>query len=109
MYKQQLGSYLRTYTEGNLNTRVVKTEKDEIRELVAKGKHKNNGRVVKVVIPQRATSKPGDLENIFTEWRHTMVTVQQDENYELKDLPAATRINPGHIIQTFGTLFEALK
>ena len=89
---QQLLSYLRTYTSGELYNRVTKTGRDKslelLRELIYRGKNQNKNRLINLkaqaLNPPRAV-KVSDLDRVLTEWEHTIDTIKQSEGgYKLE-------------------------
>jgi len=93
MYAQQLKSYLRTYTEGELHARVIQTDPNGImelmREIIYKGNNRNPNKLIdlkaKALSPQRA-NKVTDLANILTDWKHTrQLIMEEDSNYRMDE------------------------
>ena len=92
-YKAQLATYIRSYTKGDLHERVVKSQPDEVvdivRELIYKYKHHNSFKILDlksaIMAPPRA-STPQDVEKILSDWKHQIHTVQlHDKNFQVPD------------------------
>jgi hypothetical protein len=92
-FAQQLKSYLRTYTDGELHVRVTQTSHEDVmelmREVVYKGRNRNPNRLLdlkaKVLSPARA-NKVCELDKILTEWRHTRKLIaEEDAKYHMDD------------------------
>ncbi len=85
-YMQQMLSYLRTYTTGELYSRVTKTSRDKIlellRELVYRGRNHNRNRLVNLkaqaLNPTKA-NKVADLDRVLTDWEFIIETIKQME------------------------------
>ena len=93
IYMQQLKSYLRTYTGGELHARVSKTKSDGIlelmRETIHKGKNRNPNRLLdlkaRALSPARA-AKVEDIDRILTEWKYVRREIAEEEpTYSLDD------------------------
>ena len=93
MYAYQLKSYLRTYTDGELHTRVIQTDCSMIMELICeiihKGRNRNPNKLIdlkaKALSPPRAR-KAEELNKILTDWRHVrQSTVEEDPRYRMDD------------------------
>jgi hypothetical protein len=93
IYAQQLKSYMRTYTTGELHARVVQTDVINIlelmRETIYKGKNRNPNKLIdlkaKALSPPKA-NKVNDLEKILTDWKHVrQQIVEEDKDYKMDD------------------------
>ena len=86
VYMQQLKAYLRTYTGGELHSRVTKTKSDYIIELmrgiIHKGRNRNPNRLLdlkaKALSPTRAT-KVEDIDRVLTEWKFVRRQIVEEE------------------------------
>ena len=92
-HKAQLATYTRSYTEGNLHERVVKSQPDEVvdtaRELIYKYKHHNSFKILDlksaIVAPPRTPTRQ-NVEKILSDWKHQIDTVQlHDKNFQVPD------------------------
>ena len=92
-YKAQLVTNIRSHTKGDLHERVVKSQPDEVvdivRELIYKHKHHNSFKILDLKsamkVPLRA-STPQDVEKILSDWKHQIHTVQlHDKNFRVPD------------------------
>ena len=93
MYAQQLKSYLRTYTEGELHARIIQTDHNHImelmRELIYKGKNRNPNRLIdlksKALSPPRAM-KSQDLPKVLSDWKHVRQQImEEDPSYKMDE------------------------
>ena len=92
-YKAQLATYIRSYTKGDLDERVVKSQPDEVvdivRELIYKYKHHRSFKILDLksaitALPRAST--PQDVEKILSDWKHQIHTVQlHDKNFQVPD------------------------
>ena len=85
-YQQQLKSYLRTYTSGDLHARITHTQSkgcvEFLREMVCRGKDHNDNRLLDlkqlILSPAKAT-KVENLDKVLTEWKYNMEQVLERE------------------------------
>ena len=92
-FKAKLATLIRSYTEGDLHERVVKSQPDEVvdilRELIYKYKHHNSFKILDlksaIMAPPRASTAQ-DVEKILSDWKHQIHTVQlHDKNFQVPD------------------------
>ena len=119
-YCQQLKSYIRTYSTGELYARTTQTKSTEVlelmREIVHKGRNRNPNRLIdlkaKALSPQRAT-KAADLDRILTEWRHVrQQIVEEEQSYKMSDDTKQTillRIMPQEYVKDMRELLTSGK
>ena len=86
VYQQQLRTYLRSYTGGELYARVLQTSDDDILELfrgiVWRGKNKNPNKLLdlkNMALRPPSAHKTADIDKVLTEWRHARREVLEEE------------------------------